>query len=111
MINAIQVIIVVFALFALSRAYLRYSEGKIKNREFLFWLIIWIAAIVAILYPKTVSFISDFFGIGRPADLILYTAVILLFYLVFRIYVSIDSIQQSITKVVREVAIKREKKK
>ncbi len=107
----IQIILAVFVLFALSRAYLRYSEKKIKVAEFVFWIVIWGSAMVAALSPKTVSFFSNSIGIGRPADLILYVAVILLFYLTFRSYVMIDEMEQKMTKVVREIAIDRQKKK
>ena len=111
MIEPIQLILILFVLFALSRAYLRYQEGKIRGTEFAFWILIWGAAIVAIISPGTIGIASKFFGIGRAADFIIYVAVILLFYLVFRIYVAIDSVEQKITKVVREVAITKGKKK
>ena len=111
MIEPIQVILVIFVLFALSRAYLRYKESKINRKELAFWFVVWIAAIIAIVSPRTIRFFSDYLGIGRPADLIVYVAVILLFYLVFRIYVALDDIEHTITKLVREIAIGREKKK
>ncbi len=111
MIEAIQIILIIFILFALSRVLLRYNEGKVSTLEFGFWIVIWIAAIIAIALPRTVGYISKTFGIGRPADLILYIAVILLFYLVFRIYVAIDSLEHNMTKIAREVAIKKQKRK
>ena len=107
----IQILLIGFVLFALSRAYLRYKDGQIKTGEFIFWLAIWVSAVTAISVPRAVGVISDTFGIGRPADLIVYVAIILLFYLIFRTYVTLDSIDEKITRVVREVAIKREKKK
>jgi hypothetical protein len=111
MIQPIQIILIVFVLFALSRAYLRYKEGKIKKGEFFFWFIVWIAAIIAIALPESLRFLSDYLGIGRPVDLIIYVAIILLFYLCFRLYVALDNVEQSITKVVREVAIKEKRQK
>ncbi|HME87540.1 MAG TPA: DUF2304 family protein [Candidatus Nanoarchaeia archaeon] len=107
----IQVLLIAFVLFALSRAYLRYKEGQIKTGEFAFWIIIWVTAIIAISVPRTVGVLSQTFGIGRPADLIVYVAVTLLFYLIFRMYVALDRVEEKITKVVREVAIQRVKKK
>lgn len=111
MIQPIQVILILFVLFALSRAWLRYNEGKIKPIEFVFWLIIWLGAIIVIAVPESISFISRILGIGRPADLILYVAILLLFYLNFRSYVAIDGVEQKISTVVREIALTRSKKK
>lgn len=111
MITPIQLILILFILFALSRAWLRYNEKKISVLEFAFWLVVWVAAIIAVISPGTIGYVSKFFGIGRPADLILYTAVLLLFYLVFRVYVAIDSVHVNLTKIAREIAIKNKRKK
>ena len=111
MITPIQIILIIFVLFALSRAWLRYREGSIKASEFGFWLLIWGAAIITIAYPASAGYVSGILGIGRPADLILYVAVALLFYLVFRVYVAVDGIEEKITTIVKEVAISRGKKK
>ncbi len=111
MVEPIQILLIVFVLFALSRVYLRFKEGTIKKFEVLFWTIVWVFAIFAIITPTSLGYVSTFLGIGRPADLILYVAVILLFYLNFRLYVIMDEMQQTITKVVRETAIQRVKRK
>lgn len=107
----IQIILTLFVLFAISRAYLRLKDKQIRLSEFFFWMAIWIGAMVSILSPSTIGYVSQTFGIGRPADLILYVAVILLFYLIFRLYVSIDGIKEDMTKIIRELAIKKGKKK
>ena len=62
-------------------------------------------ALIGILLPATTTKIASFFGVGRGVDVILYLAVSLLFYLVFRIYVMIEDIRREITKVVRMVAL------
>lgn len=111
MIEPIQILLVLFVLFALSRAVLRFNGKEISGKQFLFWLFIWIFAIIAIAVPRTITFLSELFGIGRPADLMLYVAIVLLFYLIFRMYVSIEAVEEDITKIIRELAIKKVKKK
>ena len=110
MISILQIIVVLFALFALSRAFLRFKDGKITKKELALWTIVWIAAIIVILIPGTTSLVANMLGVTRGADVVVYVSIIVLFYLVFRIYVKLESIEQEITKVVREVAIKRKKK-
>ncbi len=111
MIEPIQVILILFVLFALSRAWLQFQEGRIKKIELMGWIILWLIAIVVIALPNTAGYLSNELGIGRPVDLIVYVAIVLLFYLNFRIYIALDGVEQKITKVVREVATKNEKKK
>jgi len=111
MVEPIQVVLILFIVFALSRVWLRFRESQISVLEFIFWSVLWIVAIIAIAAPKTVEVISQTFGIGRPVDLIVYIAVLLLFYLNFRVYVALDTQQEEITKLVRAVAIKKSKRK
>ncbi len=60
-----------------------------------------------ILIPQTLGFISNLLGISRPVDVIIYLSIAVMFYLIFRLYVKIETAEQEITKIVREKAIKR----
>ena len=109
--KVIAILAIAFALFALSRALLRYKDKKISLREFSFWSVIWIGIMVLSVFPEALSTISKYFGIERPIDLVVYGSIVLLFYLIFRLYVRIEQTDQSITKLVRMIAIERGKKK
>ncbi len=111
MIEPIQFIIIAFALFAWSRAYLRFKDEKITGKEFFFWSIVWLVGIIIVMLPNATFSLAKLFGIQRGVDLIVYLSIVLLFYLIFRLYVKIETIEQDITKVVRELAISKEKKK
>lgn len=107
----IQIAAIIFALFAYSRVILRYKDKKMSNSGFLFWSIIWISIIVFASIPQVINSFASFFGIGRPIDLVVYVSIVLLFYLIFRMYVKIESQEQNITKIVRNIAMKKSKKK
>ena len=110
-ITPLQIIVVIFALFAWSRAILRLRDREISIGEFSFWTVIWAAVITTSLLPQTADIASKFFGISRPIDLAVYISILLLFYLVFRIYVNQDKQSQEMTKLVREIAVKLPKQK
>ena len=110
-IEPIQVIAIIVALFAVSRAFLRLKEHKISIPAFIFWAIVWIAVVVVAFIPNVTSYVSDFFGIGRGIDFVVYLSILLLFYLIFRIYVKIESLNGSITKLTRAIAINKGRKK
>lgn len=96
-----------FLLFAFSRVVLRFREGIISWREFIFWTTIWAAAALVVLYPGYSADLALRIGIGRGSDAVVYIAIILLFYLMFRIYVSIGALRREITQLVRVLAIDR----
>ena len=115
MLTSIQLVLLLFIVFFLSRVYLRAKDNVISARSALFWTLIWVVAIVGILQPGTTTRLASFFGVGRGVDVILYLAISVLFYLVFRMYVMIEDLRRELTTIVRIVALKdvkpRKKKK
>jgi small membrane protein len=107
----IQVLIVIFALFALSRAYLRFKDNRLSKNEFLFWTAVWLAVIVIAFIPNLTSQVSNLLGIGRGIDLIVYISIIILFYIIFRLYVKIENVKSDVTMLVRKFAMDSKDKK
>lgn len=105
MVSAIHIIVLIFALFALSRAVLRWKERAISVFEFLFWTSVWTVLLILVLIPDVTTIVSRWWGIGRGIDSILYVSIIALFYLIFRLYVKQEAHQQAMTKLVRYYAI------
>ena len=110
MIEPIQIIAILFASFAWSRALFRFKDRKINSSEFVFWSSVWFGVIVISLMPKFIGYFSTYLGIKRPIDSIIYASIIIIFYVVFRIYVKLENFEQQLTKLTREMAIKEKKK-
>jgi small membrane protein len=106
MITPLQILLLIFALFAFSRVILRLKDNQISVREFLFWGFIWLTAIIVSIQPDIITFISTFVGIGRGVDVLIYVSITLLFYIIFRILIKIEKLQQEITTLTRAIAIK-----
>jgi len=70
------------------------------------WLIFWLAVGVAFVTPESLTRLANVLGIGRGADLVLYVAVVVVFYLMFRIFVRLENMERNITKIVRKDALK-----
>ena len=105
-ITLIQVLIIIFALFAWSRAMLRLKSNNISIGEFSFWSMLWIIVILVSLFPVLIGRLSEIAGVGRAVDMVVYVSIIILFYLIFRLYVFIDSRNTEVTTLVRELAIR-----
>lgn len=101
----IQLILVVFLVFAISRVYLRAREGTLSIGEIMFWVGIFTAAVVGVIDTNFLSFIATQLGIGRGADVAVYISIVLLFYLIFRTNVMIENLRHEITQLVRVIAL------
>jgi hypothetical protein len=73
--------------------------------EFLFWILFWTGAAFIVIFPDSTFFLAKLLGIDRGADVILYSSLLIVFYLIFRIQIALDRIEQEITEVVRAIAL------
>ncbi|MDD4994875.1 MAG: DUF2304 domain-containing protein [Patescibacteria group bacterium] len=101
----IQAVIILFAAIAAWRAFRKYRSKDITAGWLAVWLLFWIAVSAAAVIPKKTDVAAAWFGVERGADLATYLSIVLLFYLAFRIFIKIQSIEKNITKITREIAV------
>lgn len=101
----IQIILIPFVLFAISRVFLRAREGKLSLSEFVFWASIFATGAIGIYDPGFTNYVALALGIGRGVDVVIYTSIMLLFYLIFRLTIALENIRHEITKLVREMTL------
>lgn len=107
----IQIVLLLFLIFAFSRVYLRFTEGTVRTTTFIFWTIIWFIATIGVLFPQMTTVIANRLGIGRGADAVIYTSLLLLFYLVYRTNVYLENVKHEITELTRRIALSDHKKR
>ena len=102
-----QFFLLTFVLIALSKAIYAYKQRGMRAPDCLFWTLVWIGTASIIIFPDATSFIAHLLGIGRGADLIIYTSLLITFYLLFRIHLILARFEQEITEIVRAIALER----
>lgn len=107
----IQIAAILFSLFALSRVVLRARDKKLSLGEILFWIMVWLMLLLVVFFPGLTTTIAKLVGIGRGIDVVVYSSIGVLFYLIFRLYILIEELDQQLTIVVREIAFMKKKKR
>jgi hypothetical protein len=102
-----QFLLLAFVLAALAKVIHSYSQRRMPRADFLFWVLVWIGTAGVIIFPAATSFLAHLLGIGRGADLIIYTSLLISFYLIFRLYLALVRLEQAITAVVRAMALEQ----
>jgi small membrane protein len=102
----VQIGFVLFILFAASRAILRFRGGSLHFGALLFWMLVWTTATIAVFSPEQTTWVAQFLGIGRGVDVVIYSSIALLFYLVFRLHVYLEDIRSEISRLIRELSLK-----
>jgi len=108
-VDPLQVIVIVFSLFALSRLVLRRKDRAIPLGELIFWAVIWLGAIFLAIFPSVFNSAANRTGVENTINLIIAVAIIILFYLQFRLYVRVEQQGQDITRLVREISLRGKK--
>lgn len=104
-----QALFLVASLGAMGGIFAKRKKGELSFRSSFFWILLWIAADVAVFWPNTTTIIANILGIGRGTDLVLYVSVVLVFFILFRLHVKLEVINRDITKVARRDALREEK--
>jgi len=102
-----QFFLLTFVLIALIKAIYSYKQRGMRTPEYLFWTLVWMGTASIIIFPDATSLVAHLLGIGRGADLIIYTSMLITFYLIFRIHLTLARFEQEITEIVRTIALER----
>lgn len=104
--SVLQLLIALFALFAVTRVAMRTRARELPLIWTLIWSALWIGVAVVGLLPQTTDLLAARVGIGRGVDLLVYLSILALFFAVFRLVVRLEATQQELTKLVRSIALK-----
>ena len=92
---------------AISKSYVDFKARRESLQIFLFWVLAWVTIVVVALFPSIVDFLLNSFGGGRAGlGTFFGMALVFLFFVVYRMYVKIERIDQKVTKAVQELALR-----
>ncbi len=111
MLFAIQIILIVFFGFALVKVVGRYRAGELRKKDAIIWVCFWLLASAVVLAPNSTALAAKLFGIGRGADLVIYVALAGIFFVIFRLMVSIERLHTQITVLTRKISLQDALKK
>lgn len=106
----LPIIASLFMLLATIKVWSKFRDKTLSLFESVLWTAIWVSIGIIFWQPEIASRLAVFVGIGRGADLIVYVSIIVIIYLLFRLFIRVDKMDRQLTKLVRTIALKDEKK-
>lgn len=106
----VKILFTLFAVFAFSRAIIRFNSKDLNFKELIFWSLIWLSMIVLVFIPGKTNFLAKTIGMERGNDAMFFLAIVALFYASYRLYVKSNEHEKEITRLVRNLALKNVKK-
>ena len=106
----IQIILLIIIALIIFRLIAKLRSKDLSGKQFFGWLVIWLLAAIVVIWPDLTVRLANYVGIGRGSDLVVYSALIFLFYFIFRLLLRIEKMEKNLTKVVREEALQEHDK-
>lgn len=100
----VQLLVIIFIAFAGSRVILRFRDKAIGYGEFFFWSSIWALILLIVFQPSLADRTALFFGVQRGTDIMFFASIVLIFYLLFRLYVKLDKLDRDITLLTENIS-------
>src|SRR5579863_2123504 len=102
----VKVLSFFLAAIVISKSYVDF-RGKAESLQmFVFWIVTWTAIVIVALVPSLISDLIVSFGGGRTGlGTFFGMGLVFLFFIVYRMYVKIERIEQKLTKTIQEFAL------
>ena len=81
------------------------ARSRVTRRIGAGWIVLWLAAAIAIAFPDILAVLANALGIGRGTDLVLYVFILVGFVAFFVTYLRFRRLEEQITHIVRHIAI------
>ncbi len=105
-----QIALIAFALFAILKTWKQYQKKEASKYWAVAFSLLWLLVIAVALVPNLANMTANVVGIGRGADVIVYSAIVILVYTVYRLMLKQQKLSADMTALVRAVAIENAKK-
>lgn len=103
-----QVIALLIIAFFVTRLIKQKQKNQITKNESILWFTFWALAALAIIFIKTIDKVVAALGFsGSGINFLIYIAVMILFYFIFKMRLKIVKLEKNITDITREVALKK----
>lgn len=93
----------------ISKSYVDFRAKAESFKILVLWVMAWLGIVVIALFPSIIDILISTFGGGRTGlGTFFGMCLVFLFFIVYRIYVKIDRMEQKLTKTIQELALRED---
>lgn len=109
--TAFQIIIIFISGYLIFKSVYKLIKKEIGWALFALWLSVWLFVLVINFFPLSITWLANSVGIGRGVDLIVYLALLIVFYVIFKTHLRIKCLEKKISRLVSAQALKKANEK
>lgn len=112
MLRPFQIFVIILAAFFLIRILVKFSKKKVNLFETAIGLVFWLSTTLIAIFPDFISNkLASIFGIKDNINAVLFIILIFMAVVQFRLYNSMREQNQTLTEVIRRLALLEQEKK
>ena len=101
-----QIFSLVLALIGISKSYVDFRSRRESLPMFVLWTLTWTAIVTVALFPSLIDIFLRGGAAGAGIGRFLGMGVVFEFFLLYRVYTRVERLEQKITALVQEVALR-----
>jgi hypothetical protein len=101
----IQILFLAVFLVALLKVVGRYRHKELSLSSAVIWCLFWLGGVLVVLMPNSTFYLARFVGVTRGADVIVYGALVLVFFLIFKVTIKLERQDKEITFLTRQISL------
>jgi hypothetical protein len=106
MISFQQFLALIIIAFFISRLYGQKKKKQINKNEFMLWLVFWLFSALAIIFLKKLDALASVLGFSASGiNLLFYAAILILFYLIFKLRLRLAKLDKDLTDLNRSMTL------
>ena len=104
---ASKIFAIVLGFIVLSKSYVDFRARTESLQVFLFWTLTWATIVILAVFPSIIDAILRFAGgPGVGLGTFFGMAIVFLFFVVYRIYVKLEQLEQKLIRTIQELALR-----
>ncbi len=97
------------AAIAIAKSYVDFRARRESLQMFLLWSLTWTGVVIVALFPSIVDVILAYSASGRVGlGTFFGMGLVFVLFVVYRIYVKLERVEQKLTKTIQELALKED---
>jgi hypothetical protein len=107
MVTKFAILVAIIALIMIGSTLVQYARHKITRSWALFWAGLWLLGALGVLFGRFLDPLGNYVIGGEGRWLVVYMAIMLLSYLVYRLFLAVQRNSAALSKLVEELAKKK----
>lgn len=106
-----RVVLMIVSLCTIFYFLRKIRKSKVQIQDVLFWILFSLVLLTLCIFPRCVSFFSDFLGVQSPVNLLFLVIIFLLMVHQFALTIKISMLENKLYHLGREYALKAQEQK